>query len=86
MSYFIPLFEPMPRIVLQPTYSYDYYNRQVWPVLWPTDKDILDYKTWCKQHVGANNWNYYGQYQDPPYEFRFKRSEDLLAFRIRFGV
>jgi len=42
------------------------------------------YKNWCKKHVGADMWNYYGQHKKIPCEFRFKRGEDALAFKIMF--
>jgi hypothetical protein len=49
-------------------------------------RTIESYKDWCKEYVGANNWNYYGEHKIVPCEFRFKKSEDLLAFKIRFGL
>jgi hypothetical protein len=55
-------------------------------VIKPDWKEIEVYKNWCKEHVGANNWNYYGEYRTIQYEFRFKNSEDLLAFKLRFGL
>lgn len=75
------------RIALNPKYSKvvgGHYSH--WPVLiWPPNKDVDEYKVWCKEHIGTNGWNYYGQYRKIPFEFRFKRSEDLLAFRLTFG-
>ena len=60
-----------------------YYN----PVgLYPHHNTIEQYKRWCKERVGANGWNYFGQYRQVPFEFRFKRPEDLLAFKITFGL
>lgn len=50
------------------------------------DKKIESYKTWCKEQVGADGWNYYGKYRKVPCEFRFKRGEDLLAFKLVFGL
>jgi len=74
------------RIVLKMELQKDIYGRTMaWPVLSPTDDEITMYKTWCKEHVGQNGWNYYGQYKKVPYEFRFKCSEDLLAFKLTFG-
>jgi hypothetical protein len=43
-------------------------------------------KRWCIANVGANNWNYYGYEKKRPVEFRFKKEEDLLAFRLVFGL
>lgn len=57
------------------SYSYDVNN-----------KLLNEYKQWCKEKVGANGWNYFGQYRNIPYEFRFKKAEDLLAFKLTFGV
>jgi hypothetical protein len=54
--------------------------------IFAADKDIETYKEWCKDRVGANGWNYYGKYRKKPCEFRFKRQEDLLAFKIVFGL
>jgi len=51
-----------------------------------TDKEIETYKEWCKERVGVNGWNYYGKHRKVPCEFRFKRSEDLLAFKLVFGL
>lgn len=47
---------------------------------------LTKYKSWCKENVGKDNWNYYGVHQKTPYIFRFKREEDLLAFRLVFGI
>lgn len=60
-------------------------NADQWPPVWPTHADLEKYKGWCKENVGANGWNYYGYYRKIPCEFRFKRSEDLLAFKLTFG-
>lgn len=49
-------------------------------------KTIESYKEWCKERVGANNWNYYGEHKKVPCEFRFKRREDLVAFKLVFGL
>ena len=43
-------------------------------------------KEWCKECVGANNWNYYGLEKKTPCVLRFKRQEDLLAFKLRFNL
>jgi hypothetical protein len=47
---------------------------------------IDDLKEWCRVRIGDNKWNYYGMYRKVPYEFRFKRSEDLLAFKLTHGL
>lgn len=47
-------------------------------------KKLEEYKDWCKKHVGTDNWNYYGPHKKVPCEFRFKRGEDALAFKIMF--
>jgi len=76
----------MHRIVLKATLPTDIYGRTLaWPVLTPSHKDIDRYMKWCKEVVGANNWQYYGEYKKTPFEFRFRHSEDLLAFRLTFG-
>jgi hypothetical protein len=54
--------------------------------LYPEQALLNHYSQWCKERVGANGWNYYGMYQKVPYEFRFKREEDLLAFKLTFGL
>ena len=38
---------------------------------------------WCRDHVSANNWNYYGVYKKRPV-MKFRYAEDALAFKIRF--
>lgn len=55
-------------------------------VIYTDDKIIEKYKEWCKERVGVNGWNYYGKYRKKPCEFRFKREEDLLAFRLVHGL
>lgn len=47
-------------------------------------RKLREYKNWCKEFVGANNWNYYGPYKKTPCEFRFKKPEDALAFKLKF--
>jgi hypothetical protein len=47
---------------------------------------LSEYKNWCKEFVGGNNWNYYGPHKKIPCEFRFKKPEDALAFKLRFDV
>lgn len=54
--------------------------------VYPEYNIVEDYKEWCKERVGTNGWNYYGQHKKRPCEFRFKREEDLLAFKLRFGL
>jgi hypothetical protein len=44
------------------------------------------YKEWCKEYVGANNWNFYGFFQGTPLVFRFRHEADLLAFRLTFII
>ncbi len=60
-------------------------NKDEWPPVWPTVQQLEDLKNWCKKNVGVNGWNYYGYYRQVPCEFRFKRPEDLLAFKLTFG-
>jgi hypothetical protein len=60
-------------------------DKDQWPPVWPSQAHIDEYKTWCKSNIGTNGWNYYGYYRKIPCEFRFKRSEDLLAFKLTFG-
>ena len=62
------------------------WMRSAWP---PYDwRQVEEYKAWCRTHVGADRWNYYGFYQRPPdnMEFRFRDPADALAFRLRFGI
>lgn len=54
-------------------------------VIHPTAIAINACKEWCKNVIGTNGWNYYGMYRKIPFEFRFKREEDLLAFKLIFG-
>lgn len=54
--------------------------------IFPPDGVLEEYKEWCKERVGANGWNYYGKYRKQPCEFRFKRGEDLVAFKLTFGL
>jgi hypothetical protein len=56
------------------------------PIITPSVAEIEKLKDWCREKVGANGWNYYGYYRIKPCEFRFKRSEDLLAFKLTFGL
>jgi hypothetical protein len=68
------------------------YSKNTWtgadeyPVLSPKQENLTKYKEWCKDRVGTNGWNYYGQYRKIPFEFRFKRGEDLVAFKLTFGL
>lgn len=50
------------------------------------DERLNAYRQWCKKNIGKNGWNYFGRYRKVPCEFRFRREEDLLAFRLTFGV
>ena len=64
----------------------NYYGASRIAYVYADDNIVEEYKEWCKETVGANNWNYYGKYRKIPCEFRFKREEDLLAFRMVFGL
>ena len=57
-----------------------------WPHVSPTDSKISQMKHWCNERVGHNNWNYYGIHKKTPCSFKFKKEEDLLAFKLRFDV
>lgn len=61
-------------------------NTEIWPIVSPSFDELELKKQWCKDVVGANGWNYYGVHKKVMCEFRFKREEDLLAFKLRFGV
>ena len=63
-----------------------YTGMDTWPMSNPTLEQLDECKQWCKEKIGANGWNYYGMYRKIPCEFRFKRGEDLVAFRLRFGL
>jgi len=54
--------------------------------IYPLFQDIDKYKQWCKERVGANGWNYYGMYHKNPCVFKFKRAEDLVAFKLVHGL
>jgi hypothetical protein len=60
-------------------------DKDTWPTLCSTPVQLEEYIDWCKKNVDANEWNCYGYYRKLPCEFRFKRSEDLLAFKLTFG-
>ena len=68
------------------------YTKNAWsgkdeyPIVSPDQAKIKTCKQWCKDRVGTNGWNYYGQYRKIPYEFRFKNAEDFLAFKLTFGL
>ena len=51
----------------------------------PTVQIVNTCKDWCKETLGTGGWNYYGMYRKIPFEFRFKRAEDMLAFKLIFG-
>ena len=75
------------RINLPITWSTNYYSgAKTWPILYPTQEVIDPMKQWCQEVLGPNEWNYYGHAHEVPFQFRFKREEDLLAFRLWFGV
>ena len=75
------------RIDFPIVWSRNYYSAaDTWPMLYPTDDFIDSMREWCKEVVGPNMWNYYGFGRKIPFEFRFKKEEDLLAFKLRFGV
>lgn len=59
---------------------------QEYITIYPPPTKIDECKEWCKATVGINGWNYYGIYRKIPCEFRFKRGEDAVAFRLRFGL
>lgn len=63
-----------------------YNGKDVDPLISPNLDEVEKLKQWCRENVGANGWNYYGLNRLNPCEFRFKRSEDLLAFKLRFGL
>jgi hypothetical protein len=68
--------------------TYNFYNFTNVVVVdeYPPDEIIERGKQWCKERVGSNGWNYYGKYRKVPCEFRFKNEEDLLAFKLTFGL
>lgn len=73
-------------VFTQTTNYYSNITTSAWPPISPTQAQLDIYKDWCKENVGTNGWNYYGIYRKVPCEFRFKRSEDLLAFKLKFGL
>ena len=54
--------------------------------VYPPEEQINRCKEWCKTVIGNNRWNYYGVFKKVPCEFRFKREEDLVAFKLVFGL
>jgi hypothetical protein len=44
------------------------------------------YKNWCKENVGPNRWNFYGEWKKIPFEFKFIEEQDLLAFKLKFNL
>lgn len=77
----------MYRIQLPITYT----KRHLWNApyhedspIYPSVAEIEVYKKWCKNMIGPNGWNYYGMYREVPCEFRFKKAEDLVAFKLTF--
>ena len=62
------------------------WAQQKWVPIYPEQKYIDSLKAWCREYIGVNQWNYFGQYRKVPFEFRFKRSEDLLAFKLTHGL
>ena len=74
------------RVVLPVKWTKNTWNdTDMWPPVWPTQAMLDELKDWCKTNIGTNGWNYYGYYRKVPCEFRFKRPEDLVAFKLRFG-
>jgi hypothetical protein len=59
---------------------------QQYITIYPPEEQISACKEWCRLMVGTNGWNYYGKYKKVPCEFRFKRGEDLVAFKLVFGL
>jgi hypothetical protein len=57
-----------------------------WPQTSPAYTEISQMKHWCNERVGHNNWNYYGIHKKTPCMFKFKKEEDLLAFKLRFNL
>lgn len=81
MSYSVFVEKHIPKSIVT------YKNTSNWDFLISYDyKYIGQCKRWCKEKVGANNWNYFGEFRKVPFEFRFRRAEDALAFRISFGI
>lgn len=75
------------RITLPTRYGQNWWTgKDVWPAVEPTQAQLDECKDWCRKNIGTNGWNYYGQYRKIPFEFRFKRTEDLLAFKLKFGL
>ena len=54
---------------------------------WQTNELVVrTCKQWCKENVGVDKWNYYGEYKRHPFIFKFKDGQDALAFKMRFGI
>lgn len=47
-------------------------------------KYVCELLEWCKTHIGANNWRYYGEYTETPYDLCFRYEEDLIYFKLAF--
>lgn len=45
-------------------------------------RKVRELKDWCNKHVGVNNWRYYGEYTETPFDICFRYKEDLLLFKL----
>jgi hypothetical protein len=66
--------------------KHPWFEKTCWPPISPTFEDVEKMKSWCKSNVGTDCWNYYGVHKKVPCEFIFDHEEDLLAFRLTFGI
>jgi hypothetical protein len=64
----------------------NHWSRDKFLTVYPEHKYVEALKVWCKECIGSNGWNYYGMYRKVPCEFRFKKPEDLLAFKLAHGL
>ncbi len=71
-------------LVYEKISAYSSYSQYKWLEVHYDKQDEI--KEWCKECVGPNQWNYYGLEKKTRCVLRFKRQEDLLAFKLRFNL
>jgi hypothetical protein len=48
---------------------------------------LLDkYKEWCHTNISVNDWEWTGGHSYKDFRFWFRKQEDLLAFKLVFGL
>ena len=75
--YRISLFEELSKTPWDNVFKYTYS---------PGTLQLEKYKDWCKENVGPMDWVYYGLHQKTPCNLLFRHQDDLLAFKLTFGL